>query len=291
MFVIEVPYIDLDQIYESGQVFRWIKLREQKYVVPLRDKALKIEQQKERLIMSCTDEQFYDLWYKYFDLQTDYSDINFKAKRIGTEMKICANRGNGVRILKQDLFEVIVTFCLATATNIPRIKQMVQSLSELCGVKHVQSMGEARRITWFEFPTPEMILEHQDKLDRCKLGYRKEMIIGICEDIVEGWLDFEFLQEMTYENAKEYLMQFEGIGPKVADCICLYGLHHLQAFPIDTHIEQILESKYECDDYEMFKEWYLDELQGFEGIVQQYMFYNEINPPKEVTSSGVGRFN
>ena len=76
-------------------------------------------------------------------------------------------------------------------------------------------------------------------------------------------------------------MQFNGIGPKVADCICLYGLHHTQAFPIDTHIEQILEREYDCD-YETFAEWYLDDLKGYEGIIQQYMFYNELNPPKEV---------
>ena len=86
---------------------------------------------------------------------------------------------------------------------------------------------------------------------------------------------------MSYEDAKEYLMQFNGIGPKVADCICLYGLHHTQAFPIDTHIEQILEREYDCD-YETFAEWYLDDLKGCEGIIQQYMFYNELNPPKEV---------
>ena len=103
----------------------------------------------------------------------------------------------------------------------------------------------------------------------------------MCQDIVDGWLDLYELSQMSYEDAKEYLMQFNGIGPKVADCICLYGLHHTQAFPIDTHIEQILEREYDCD-YETFAEWYLDDLKGSEGIVQQYMFYNELNPPKEV---------
>ena len=76
MFVIEVPYINLDQIYESGQVFSWIKLRDSKYVIPFGNQALKIEQQKERLIMSCTDEQFYDIWFYYFDMDTDYLAIN-----------------------------------------------------------------------------------------------------------------------------------------------------------------------------------------------------------------------
>ena len=136
MFVIEVPYINLDQIYESGQVFSWIKLRDSKYVIPFGNQALKIEQQKERLIMSCTDEQFYNIWFYYFDMNTDYLAINYSVKRIDEYMKICANRGRGVRILRQDLFEMIITLALATATNIPRIKSMVESISKVCGIEH-----------------------------------------------------------------------------------------------------------------------------------------------------------
>lgn len=281
MFVINVPYFDLDQIYNSGQIFSWIKFRDKKYVIPYRDQALKVEQQKDRLIMNCNEEQFYDIWYRYFDLQTDYGDINFKAKRIGDEMKICANRGSGVRIVRQDIFEMIITFCLATATNIPRIKSMVQSVREAYGIKHVQSMREVGKVVWYEFPTPYTILCNPDFLDKCKLGYRKNVIIDICRDIAEGWLDLELLSEMPYEDAKEYLMQFTGIGPKVSDCICLFGLHHLQAFPIDTHIDQILERDYNCDS-EIFLDWCLGNLQSYAGVIQQYMFYNEINPPEEV---------
>ena len=279
--MINVPYLNLDQIYNSGQVFSWIKFRDLKYVIPYKDQALKVEQQKDRLIMNCNEEQFYDIWYKYFDMQTDYGDINFKAKHIGEEMKICANRGSGVRIIRQDPFEMVITFCLATATNIPRIKWMVQSIREAYGIKHVQSMREVGKVVWYEFPTPESILANPKKLDNCKLGYRKNVIVDICQDIVDGWLDLNLVGQLSYEAAKQYLMQFNGIGPKVADCICLYGLHHTQAFPIDTHIEQILEREYDCD-YEIFAEWYLDDLKGYEGIIQQYMFYNELNPPKEV---------
>lgn len=282
MYVIKVPYINLNQIYNSGQVFSWIKVRDSKYIIPFKNQALKVEQQNDRLIMSCTDEQFYNIWYDYFDIGTDYLTLNFSVRRrIDKYMSICANRSSGVRILHQDLFEMIITFALATATNIPRIKNMVESISKVCGIKHKQSMREVGQVVWYEFPSAEAILNKQDKLDQCKLGYRKNIIIELCQDIIDGWLDLEELSQMSYEDAKEYLMQFNGIGPKVADCICLYGLHHTQAFPVDTHIEQILEREYDCD-YETFSEWYLDDFKGYEGIIQQYMFYNELNPPKEV---------
>lgn len=280
MFVIEVPYFSLDQIYESGQVFRWIKMRDGKYVIPFKNKAVKIEQQKDRLVIACPEEDFYTDWYEYFDMRTDYMSINYKVKAIDDYVKICANRGKGIHILKQDLFEMIVTFMLATATNIPRVKQMLDMICSSCGIKHDQSFRECGRVTWYEFPAPADIVKNQDKIGNLGLD-RKEHIVQICQDIIDGWLDLDELTYMNYQEARETLMQFDGIGPKVADCICLYGLHHIESFPIDTHINQILEREYECD-YETFKEWYLEGLERNAGIIQQYMFYNEINPPKEV---------
>lgn len=279
MFVIETPYFDLDQTYDSGQVFRWIKLRNGKYIIPFVDKAVKIEQQKNRLIIACPEEDFYTVWYEYFDLKTDYLAINSQAKSINDYMKVCANRGKGIHILKQDLFEMIITFMLATATNISRVKQMLNMICESCGKLHTQSMRECGKVTWYEFPKPESIIANQNKIGNLGLD-RKEHVIQICQDIVDGWLDLDELRSMDYKEAREYLTQFAGIGPKVADCICLYGLHLTESFPIDTHIDQILEREFECD-YEDFKGWYLDGMENHAGIIQQYMFYNEINPPNE----------
>ena len=83
MFVIEIPYLNLDQIYDSGQAPRWIKLRESKYVIPYKDKALKIEQQRDRFdfnryrfIMSCSEDEFCNIWFNYFDVETDYMQLN-----------------------------------------------------------------------------------------------------------------------------------------------------------------------------------------------------------------------
>lgn len=275
--------MNLDQIYESGQVFRWIKFRDGKYAIPYGDKCLKIEQQKDRFIMNCTDEEFYKKWYDYFDIGTDYMNLNYMLRAIDEDFKPKAVRASGVRILKQDLFEVIVSFMLATATNIPNIKRMIEQIAKKCGIYHKQFMRECGLVKWYEFPTCEMILEKQYRLDNSFGLKRKENVLKFCESLRSGEIELEDFQCMGYGEARDILMSVDGIGSKVADCICLYGLHMTEAFPIDTHIKQILKRDFGCDGFNEFSDWYLtDELNGYAGLAQQYMYYNEINPPKEV---------
>lgn len=275
--------MNLDQIYESGQTFRWIKFRDGKYAIPHGSVCLKIEQQKDRFIMNCTDEDFYNIWYDYFDMATDYMNLNYKVRGIDEDFKSKVVRASGVRILKQDLFEIIVSFMLATATNIPNIKRMIEQIATKCGKYHKQAMRECGQVKWYEFPTYEMILEKQKKLDDSFGLKRKENVLKFCRSLEYGEIDLEDFKYMGYKEVKDILMSVEGIGSKVADCICLYGLHMLEAFPIDTHIKQILKRDFMCEDFGEFSDWYLDEeLQQYAGLIQQYMFYNEINPPKEV---------
>lgn len=280
MFIIEIPYLNLDQVYKSGQVFRWFKIRDGKYAIPVRDALLKIEQNHQKFIMNCTDQEFYTFWYDYLDIGTDYSQMNNRIKQINEEMRPIANRCSGIRILKQDLFEIIVSFMLATATNIPNIKRMIELIAKTCGVKRKTSIRESGVYTWYEFPPHWRILEEQHRLGDSFGLKRKERVIQVCQDIEDGWFDLDLLQSMCYKDAREYLMEFAGIGPKVADCICLYGLHQMEAFPVDTHIEQVIQRDFECTDLEEFRDWFLQDVVGYEGLVQQYLFYNDLFPPK-----------
>ena len=143
-------------------------------------------------------------------------------------------------------------------------------------------MRECGQLKWYEFPNEIQILEKQNKLADDFGLKRKENVLQLCQDIVDGWFDFRYLNtdECSYEDIKGYLMEFDGIGPKVADCICLYGLHMMNVFPIDTHIKQMLTEDFQCEDYESFRDWYLCDMVGYEGLVQQYMFYHHTNPPK-----------
>jgi len=281
MFSIEVPFFDLDQIYNSGQHLRWIKVRDKKYVMIHKDKAVKIEQQKERLIFNCTDEEFYNIWYWYLDLSIDYMELNYQTRRIDQYFKICAVRSQGVRLINQDLFEVIITSILKDTLHESEIKSAVELLCTIYGIKHKNAMREIGQVTWFEFPTIESILKNPDKLNLCFVGQAKEKIISLCEDITEGWLTLQLLDTMENKDAISYLIDFDGINTAVAESICLHGLHRKDVLVIDTYMDKMIKQEVDVDN-ETFLDWYLGEVKGYEGIIGHYMLYNIMNIPKEV---------
>ena len=270
MFVIEVPYFNLDHIYNSGQAPRWIQLNQSpeksKYVIPYKDKTLKIEQQRDkfdwtrhRLIMSCSEEDFYNIWFKYFDLKMDCLAENDKIKRLGSKFKIIANRGHGMHILNQEPFEAYVLGKIITRWGYEKAFLIMNKIAELYGIRHDQSMREAGRITWYEFPTPEMILKGIGKLN--KLGPVNAYLKDLCEAIVNG---FDF----TQSDNKLFR---------------LFGMHEINVFPL-VGIEDTLVKNF-GDNPEEFADWYLDEIEN-KGLVYMYIVHHVINKPKEVTMYG-----
>lgn len=280
MYSINVPYFNLDHIYKSGQVFTWIKCSDGKYVVKFRDKVTKVQQKGEHIFFSCPEEDFYEIWWDYFDLGTDYSVINYRYKTLDENTNIRMNRCKGLHIVRQDLFEVIIFSMLETATSIERVRQMISGICEKCGKKHVNSLGEVGVVKWYEFPTPEQILKNKNKLTSKEIGYKMEIIENICESILDGWLDLHMLLVMDTDEAIEYLMEFKGIGRKVAESICLYGMHRLECFPIDTHMNQYFKKEYKQTP----EEWLRDNIRHTKyekhaGYLRQSLFYTEVNPP------------
>ena len=272
MFIIEVPYFNLDHIYNSGQAPRWIQLKQtpesSKYVIPYKDKVLKIEQQrdrldwtKHRLIMSCTEEDFYNIWFNYFDLRMDCFHENMKVKRLGGKLKVPANRGNGIHILNQDPFEAYVLSKIITNAGYEKAFIAMNHIAETCGICHKQSMREAGRITWYEWPTPEMILEKFDKLK--KMGKINAWLKKLCEAIINDGFD------VTQSDNELFR---------------LFGMHETNVFPL-AGIEDTLAKNF-GENPEEFADWYLTDIEN-KGLVYMYIVHHIINKPNEVTSYGV----
>ena len=109
MFIIQIPYLSLDQTFKSGQHLRWIKINDDKFIIINGSKIVKVSQNRDRFCFDCTEAEFYDTWYDYFDIGTDYLLYNYRINKIDEDfVKQSSNRGRGIRIIKQNIFEVAV---------------------------------------------------------------------------------------------------------------------------------------------------------------------------------------
>ena len=267
MYKITIDNMDLKQIAESGQCFRWKQIEEKdntyKYNIAAFGKSLDISQKGNEFELSCDEAEWNAIWRDYFDLDTDYGQI---ADKINTSdddhLKLAYSKGSGIRILKQDLWEMVVTFMISQNNNIPRITKSVELLCERSGIKTDNGKGYA-------FPKPGQVPEEIFEDRSMGFGYRADYLreIYAFAEANLDWLDN--LRKLSYDDAMNTLLERKGIGKKVANCICLFGLHHVEAFPIDTHVKQLLAEHYR-DGFDF------DRYEGVAGIIQQYLFYYEL---------------
>ncbi|MBP5198888.1 MAG: 8-oxoguanine DNA glycosylase [Lachnospiraceae bacterium] len=265
MIQMHIPNLNLRQIAESGQAFRWVKADENTYSVISAGKFLTIKEDGEDFTFSCSQKEWDEYWSTYFDMETDYVAIGSLIEKSGDEHLLKAYKeGKGVRILKQDLWEIIVTFMISQNNNIARITKSVAALCEAAGKKTCGG---------YAFPKPGEVDPEVFEKKELGFGYRAEYLREIYDFAAGNPQWMEKLKGLSYEEAMEELLLRKGIGKKVANCICLFGLHHVDAFPIDTHVKQLLEKYYPNGfDFEYFK--------GVAGIIQQYLFYYELRHPE-----------
>ncbi len=207
------------------------------------------------LSVSGGDEAF---WRNYFDLDTDYSEI--KARLIEAEPRIAPaiEAGYGIRILRQDCFETLISFIISQNNNIPRIKKCIEGLCESYG--HI--IEGARRL--YAFPTPEALANAKiEDLAQLKLGYRDKYIIEASKRYVaEG------------APSPKTISSYLGVGPKVASCIRLFGMGCTDAFPIDVWVKKIMADMYGFDESDIkgMQAFAEERFGSLGGYAQQYLF-------------------
>jgi len=258
-----IDHLNLKQTADSGQCFRWKRIDDNTYSVIAFDKRLVISGDGPEFLLDCSEEEWNSIWSLYLDLSTDYDYVEKLILASGdSHLKDAFEKGNGIRILNQDLWEMIVSFIISQNNNIPRIKNSIEAICKKAGFE-VGDTKEYRLPKPFE-TKPDFFLDKS-----LGLGYRDQYLEELYEfaKCNPDWV--ESLREMDYETVRKELLKRKGIGPKVADCISLFGLHHIEAFPVDTHVKQLLEKYYPNGfDHDYFA--------GFAGIIQQYLFYYEI---------------
>ena len=262
----ELENFNIAQICNSGQCFRMDQISENLYSVIAHEHYLEISQKGKDCIFSCEQVEFEEFWKQYFDLDTDYGAYIAQINRNDKYLSAAAENGSGIRILRQDLWEMIVSFLISQQNNIPRIRRCIRNICECYGEQRINFRGEM----FYTFPRPEAFAAlDEDALKACNLGYRSKYVVRTARSILKGEVDLNAVRQMTYSKARQELLKLFGVGTKIADCICLFALHHLQAFPVDTHIKQVLEKHYKRGfPYRRYG--------GFQGVLQQYIFYYEL---------------
>jgi len=257
---------DLGQIFECGQTFRFDHEPDGSYVGVADGKIVKITQRNGVLqLIGANEHDFKNFWYDYFDLGRDYAAVK-SIIIVDDVIKSAVNYGGGIRILRQDAFEMLISFIISQNNNIPRIKKIISAICRQYG-KPIPSPFDNR--TFYSFPSAEKLngLTEND-LAFCRCGFRAKYIADAVQKVNNG-LDLASLRTLPYHSAANLLLTVKGVGPKVADCVLLFGASHFEAFPIDVWMKKAIKILYNKEPDEFDPAVY----GAYGGIAQQYLFY------------------
>ena len=261
--------LDLRQTLDCGQCFRWHEREDGGFDGVVRGRAVTAYMDCGSLILDGAKEDDRDMWRDYFDLDLDYSEVRRYLSTLHPVMAEAAEFAPGIRILRQEPFEALISFIISQNNNIKRISGIVERLCENFG----EQIGEGTSPR-YSFPTAERLAElSPDDLAPIRAGFRHRYIIDGARKVADGTIDLETLRTLPYDEAKAELMTITGVGVKVADCVLLYGLHKLEGFPLDVWMKRAMAVLFDGMDPAVFGE--------YAGIAQQYIFhYSRLHPEK-----------
>lgn len=264
-------------IFECGQCFRWKEQEDGSYTGVLKNSVLNVKKENDIVIFKgICDGDIKEIVNDYFDLNTNYEEIKGKLSKVDSYLAESIKYGNGIRILNQDLWEVIISFIISANNNIPRIQKIIERLSKEYGNKIAYN-----GIEYYTFPTKEQLSKASiEDLRKLGLGFRDKYVYETTRKILNGEVNLEELQTLQdTAKIKETLLKLPGIGPKVADCIMLFGMHKFNVFPIDVWVRRVMNELYlKNEDETKVNKKQIETLakqkyENLAGIAQQYLFY------------------
>lgn len=256
--------LDLAQTLDCGQSFRWTEREDGSFTGIAFGKSVTVRLDENTLYIENTNKaDFENIWYDYFDLSLDYGKIREEISKLHPVLCEAAKYAPGIRILRQEPYEALCTFIISQNNNIKRIKGIVQRLCENFGEKIDGG---------YVFPTAEnMARLTPDDLAPLRAGFRNRYLVDAAQKVASGEVDLEKCRNCDYDEARAELMKITGVGVKVADCTLLFGLHRIEAFPVDVWMKRAMEK--------LFPDMKPDDFGEYAGIAQQYIFhYSRMHP-------------
>lgn len=250
-------YLDLGKTFACGQAFR-IDETADGFAGVVRGRVLRIRADEGRYIFRGIGAAEFDRVVRpYLDLDRDYAAIEATFAE-DPVLRTAARYGRGIRILRQEPFETLITFIFSQNNNIPRIRGMVRRLCE--------NFGDRLEDGFYAFPRPQRLAAlTADDLAPVRAGFRARYVIDAARRVCDGSLPLELLPSLPYPQARRLLMNVCGVGAKIADCVLLFGAGRMEAFPVDVWIKRACEQFYPGGQPPNFG--------PYAGIAQQYLFY------------------
>jgi N-glycosylase/DNA lyase len=281
VIVKDVKNLELTHVFDCGQCFRWHKQKNGNYIGTAYGKVIEVEKKENDIIIYNTNkEDFENIWVDYFDLRRDYSQIK-NALSKDPILSTSVNFGYGIRLLKQDPFEMIISFIISANNRIPMIKRAIENIASKWG-KQI----EYKDNLYHDFPSIEELSSvSQEELEKCGVGFRGKYIKDTVNNIyAKGTLkneeyneeyDIKWIKSQEAEKCHKELQKFMGIGPKVADCIMLFSMEKYSAFPVDVWVKRAMQHFYLAPDVSLKKtrDFGIDKFGDLAGFAQQYLFY------------------
>ena len=284
-----------DHIFNCGQTFRfrrfvdhiigtivWVGIVDEHLV------AIKTLNGNIDIFFSGLDPMY---WFDFFDIGTCYSQVKNLICDFDSRIAPAVDYGHGIRILHQDPWEVLISFLISQCNNIPRIQTSIERLSVLG--RKIQFPRDCQKAFFrfldfrdfvsfrevynmlqntYTFPTPLEIVNREAMLKNIGLGFRQKYIFNMSQVFLKEQIDFGLIENMPTKEARKYLECFYGVGPKIANCVLLFGFGRYDACPIDTWIPRILNSVFDIkpSNADIFMAQTFGEYSGF---AQQYLYY------------------
>lgn len=261
IIVTNLKEFNITHILECGQVFRYKKFSDH-YEVFSKNKKASIYSYNDKITIITDDINYF---VNYFDLNTSYTNIK---KHLSTYkiLNPMLESAYGIRILKQDAYEMIISFIISANNNIKRIQMILNKICEKFGT----NMGE-----YYAFPTREQLLKATvDDFKECGAGYRAVYLYKVIRELEN--FDFPFIETNPSDKCLQVLLKLSGVGPKVADCILLFGFNKNDVFPVDTWIIKVYNDYFtdvKTQNVKEIRKNLLNIFTNLSGYAQQYLFY------------------
>lgn len=268
----EIDNFDLDQIFESGQEFRWIKENDGSYTGIVKDKILNLSQDGSTVYFNNTTlKDFQNIWYNYFGFDIDYKYIKETLSNIDDKMKTVIEHSGNQRILNQNKWETLIAFILSTNNSIQMVEKVMNNLS----IKYGKYIGDFNGRQYYSFPSPEKLASLSlEELRNCKMGFRDKYVKAVSQAIVNGEINLDNIANLNTTECIKELKNINGIGTKVADCIAMFSMKKSDVFPVDIWMKRIMEEFYIDSNMSVpkIREFAINKFGDLSVYAQQYLF-------------------